>query len=122
MKRYLLMYLASYLFFGGAGFAFMPELTLKMFMSNGEYGDIMPRVAGLFMVALSGLITMFVVRRDYSYYAYSVFARTAIVGFMVVLYLKSGDPLFLVFNAIVLVGLLPSIWLFFTERGDQNSK
>lgn len=116
MKRYLLMYLASYLFFGGVGFAFMPELTLKMFMSNGEYGDTMPRVAGMFMVALSGLILMFVVRRDYTYYVYSVFARTAIVGFMVFLYLKSGDPLFLVFNAIVLVGLLPSIWLVLTGR------
>jgi hypothetical protein len=116
MKRFLLIYLASYLFFGGVGFAFLPELTLKLFLSNGAYGDIMPRAAGMFMIALSGLIAMFVIRRDYTYYPYSIFARTGIVGFMVFLFLKSGDPLFLILIAIVLVGLLPSIWLFLTER------
>lgn len=85
-------------------------------MSNGDYGDIMPRVAGVFMVTLGGLVAMFVIRRDYAYYPYSIFARTAIVGFIVFLFLKSGDPLFLVLTAIVLIGLLPSIWLLLTER------
>ena len=116
MKRFLLIYLASYLFFGGVGFALLPEFTLKLFMSTGDYGDIMPRVAGMFMVALSGLIVLFIIRRDYSNFAYSVFARTALVGFTAFLYMKSSDPLFLVLIAIVLVGLLPSIWFFLTEH------
>jgi len=50
----------------------------------------------MFMAALGGLIARFVQRGDYSYYAYSVYARTGIVAFMVFLYLKSYDPLFLI--------------------------
>jgi hypothetical protein len=52
MKRISLTYVASYLLMGGAGFAFAPALTLRLFFSNGEYGDVMPRVVGMFMLAL----------------------------------------------------------------------
>ena len=54
MKKIMLTYVASYLFVGGIGFAFVPALTLRLFLSNGDYGDIMPRVVGMFMMALGG--------------------------------------------------------------------
>ena len=125
MKRITLSYLAAYLLFGGLGLAFMPQLTLDLFQSNGDYGDIMPRLVGTFMIALGGLIGQFVYLRDYKYYPYSVFIRTFIVIFLFFLYVRSDDPLFLVLNVIVLIGLVPSIytlireWMGSTQSGGE---
>src|SRR5262245_32517712 len=111
MKRLTFIYLASYLLVGGLGLLITPELTLHLLLSNGSYGDIMPRLVGIFMIAIGGLIFQFVGHRDYRYYRYSIVARIFILIAMSALYFKSRDPLFLVFNAIVLVGLLPSIYI-----------
>ncbi len=110
MKRITLSYLAGYLLIGGLGFAFFPELTFRLFLSNGAYGTVMPRVVGMFMIALSGMIALFVYHRDYKYYPYSVFIRTFIVLFLFWLFSGTGDPLFLVLIGIVLLGLLPSMY------------
>jgi len=117
MKRLTLSYLAGYLLIGGLGLAFVPAVALKLFLSNGDYGDIMPRVAGMLMLGLGGLIAQFAYHRDYRYYAYSVYIRTFFVGFLGFLYLRSNDPLFLVLDAIILVGLLPSAYALIRDRG-----
>jgi hypothetical protein len=115
-KKILLSYLAGYLLAGGIGFAFAPEITLQLFFSTGEYGDIMPRVTGMFMMALSGLLWTMIRRGDYSYYRYSVAARTFIVAFMFYLYGSSKDPMFMILIGIVLAGLIPSYWILFRNR------
>ena len=117
MKKITLSYLAGYLLVGGVGFAFIPELTLRFFLSNGEYDAVMVRVVGMFMIALSGLISQFVRFEDYKYYPYSVYIRSFIVIFLGGLYLSSRDPLFLVLNGIVLLGLLPSIFELVRGKG-----
>jgi uncharacterized membrane protein len=71
----------------------------------------MPRLVGVFMVALGDVILQFVRARDYRYYGYTIIARILIVVALTVLYFKARDPLFLVLDAIVLVGLLPSIYV-----------
>jgi uncharacterized protein YjeT (DUF2065 family) len=111
MKRLTFIYLASYLLVGGLGLLVVPKLTLYLLLSNGSYGDIMPRVVGIFMIALGGVIFQFVRHHDYRYYRYAIFARIFIVAAMTTLYFKSRDPLFLVLDAIVLVGLMPSIYI-----------
>jgi len=89
--------------------------------SNGTYGDLMPRVVGMFMLALGGLIFQFVRAQDYCYYLYSAVARTFIVLVLTTLYVRSHDPLFLVLDAIVLVGLLPSIYVAATKTARSGS-
>ena len=111
MQRLTLIYLASYLLVGGLGFLLIPELTLRLLLSNGSYGDVMPRLVGVFMIALGGAVLQFVLARDYRFYGYTIVARTFIIVAMTALYVKSRDPLFLVLDAIVLVGLLPSIYV-----------
>jgi len=113
VQRLTFIYLASYLLVGGLGFLVVPELTLRLLLSNGIYGDVMPRLVGTFMVALGGVILQFVWARDYRYYRYSIVARIFIVVALTVLYFKARDPLFLMLDAIVLVGLLPSIYVAF---------
>jgi hypothetical protein len=111
LQRLTFIYLASYLLVGGLGLLVVPELTLWLLLSNGSYGDVMPRLVGVFMVALGGVVLQFLRARDYRYYGYAIIARIFIVVALIVLYFKARDPLFLVLDAIVLVGLLPSIYV-----------
>ena len=111
MQRLTLSYLAGYLLVGGLGFLLAPDVALRLLLSNGAYGDIMPRVVGMFMLALGGLILQFVRARDYRYYLYAVVARSFIVLVLTALYFRARDPLFLVLDAIVLIGLLPSTYV-----------
>jgi uncharacterized protein YjeT (DUF2065 family) len=111
LQRLTLIYLASYLLVGGLGFLVAPELTLRLLLSSGRYGDVMPRLVGVFMLALGGVILQFVRARDYRYYRYAILARVFIVAAQTALYFAARDPLFLVLDVIVLVGLLPSIYV-----------
>ena len=51
MQRVTLIYLTSYLFLGGLGLLVFPDLALRLLLSNGSYGDVMPRVVGMFMLS-----------------------------------------------------------------------
>src|SRR5262249_13652413 len=86
-------------------------VPLRLLWSTGSSGDVMPRLVGVFMIALGGAILEFVRARDYRYYRYAITARIFIVVALTALYFKARDPLFLVLDAIVLVGLLPSIYV-----------
>jgi uncharacterized protein YjeT (DUF2065 family) len=121
MQRLTLIYLSTYLLLGGLGLLLFPELTLGLMQSNGAYGDIMPRVVGMFMLALGGVIFQFLRAQDYLYYLYTIFARAFIVLVLTTLYFRSHDPLFLVLDAIVLVGLLPSIYVAATRTARSGS-
>jgi uncharacterized protein YjeT (DUF2065 family) len=116
MKKVTLIYLSSYLLAGGIGFAFVPDAALKIFMSTGDYGDIMPRMVGMFMIVLGFLITQFIKNKDYKYYLPTIIARTFIVIFLSALYFQTSDPLFIIVNIIVLIGLIPSIYVYFKGK------
>jgi hypothetical protein len=116
LQRLTFIYLASYLLLGGFGLLALPDVTLSLLLSNGSHGDVMPRLVGVFMIALGGAVLEFVRARDYRYYGYAIIARIFIVGALTALYVKSRDPLFLVLDAIVLVGLLPSIYVALRAR------
>ena len=115
-KRLILSYVVAYLIVGGLGLALVPDAFLDLFQSNQDYGDIMPRLAGMFMVGLGSLVAVILYYQDYKYYPFSVLARTAFVVFIFVLYAMSDDPFFLVINVIVLIGLVPSFFVLARER------
>ena len=47
--RLSLLYLASYLTLIGFGLLFLPDKTLRLLQSNGEYGTLFPRLVGMLM-------------------------------------------------------------------------
>jgi uncharacterized protein YjeT (DUF2065 family) len=120
VQRLTLIYLATYLLIGGGSLLVAPDLALRLLLSNGAYGDIMPRLFGLFMFVLGGVIYRFVHARDYRYYFYTIVARSFIVVVMTALYFKARDPLLLVLDAIVLIGLLPSIYVAVQSARADN--
>ncbi len=100
-----------YLGGGGIGLVLFPDLTLDLLLSNGDYGSIMPRMVGMFMCAIAFFVYRILQFKDWKYYRTTIYIRGAITIFMGWLYYYAKDPLFLVLIAIVLVGLLPSIYL-----------
>ena len=50
--RISLFYLGSYLVIIGIGLLLAPHQTLKILQSNGDYGDVFPRVSGMLMSGL----------------------------------------------------------------------
>jgi len=121
MKCVTLIYLATYLGVGGLGLLLAPRVALLLLLSTGDYGDVMPRVVGMFMLVLSALVATFIRRRDYSYYLTTIVARVFIVATLAVLYFRSADPLFLVLEGIVLVGLAPAIYVHFVRRAESST-
>src|SRR6185503_13130787 len=59
--RLSLYYPATYLTVAGLSLLLAPQLSLKLLLSNGEYGDVFPRVAGMMILGL-GLIVIQVIR------------------------------------------------------------
>ena len=115
LKKIAWIYLISYLAVGGIGFALFPMETQELFLSNVDYGDIMPRLVGAFMCLVSFLIFQMYRQEDWKYYPITIKARIPVVLFIFYLYYLSCNPMFLVINGIVILGLGLTIW------GDLNS-
>jgi hypothetical protein len=94
-----------------SGFSSLPEFTLRLLLADGIYGDVMPRLVGVFMAALGGAVVQFLREGDYRYYTYTVLARALIVAGLTAFYVKTRDTLFVSLNVIVLVGLVPSLYV-----------
>ncbi|MDN5204141.1 hypothetical protein QQ008_22300 [Fulvivirgaceae bacterium BMA10] len=119
-KRITFSYLIGYLAIGGLGFMLLPEVTLKLFLSTGDYGDIMPRFVGTFMCIVSFLLYNIYKNEDWKYYPVTIYARTPLVLFMGYIYYVSRDLLFLMLIGIVSVGLIPSFVVYFRQKKSNG--
>ena len=123
LKRLAFVYLISYLAVAALGFGLFPALTLKLFLSNGEYGVIMPRLLGAMMGVLSFLLFMVYRQGDWQKYSpFTMMARVPLVLFIFYLYYLSRDPMFLIINAIILVGLVTTAVGTAMQRRERRRK
>ena len=76
----------------------------------------MPRMVGMFMCALGFLIYRILKNKDWKYYSATIYVRSGIVLFLFWLYYVSRDPMLIVVNGIVLIGLIPSIVVHFGNK------
>ena len=121
MKRthYSLFYLIGYLISGGFALLVVPRLTLKLFFSNTDYGDVLPRFVGMLMMALGIIVLQATRHRLEVLYPTALIVRSGMLPIMLGLYLYSGDPLFITLLVIVGIGVVltgVSYWL------DRQSK
>lgn len=105
--RRSLLYPATYLLAGGAGFALFPSQTLTLCLAAGDYADAMARLVGLLLLGLGVLVVQVIRTRAEAMYSASLVARGVILAGLLVLMFAYRDPLMLVLFAIVGVG-----WLF----------
>jgi uncharacterized protein YjeT (DUF2065 family) len=111
-----LLYPATYLTGAGLGLLLMPDLSLKLFFSNGHYGDVMPRMAGAAILALGILVIQIIRHRIDVLYPTLVGARVMLCTAWVGLYLYTRDPFFLIVFVMVAVGMIWTAVSLLRER------
>lgn len=101
-----LFYLAAYLVGAGVALVFVPSITLKLLFSNGSYGDVMPRLLGVVLLALGLVIVQIIRHRVEALYSTTLGVRVIIVAVLVALFVYSKDPLFISLIVVVGIGMI----------------
>src|SRR6266540_2219148 len=101
-----LIYVAAYLLGAGIFLVLAPRLALKLLLSTGDYGEILPRLAGLLFLGLGIIIVQIIRYRFAALYPTTLAVRAVFFVGFVWLYIMSRDPLFLVLLAVLGVGML----------------
>jgi hypothetical protein len=110
--------LASYLTLIGLGLLFLPDATLCLLQSNGQYGNIFPRLVGMLMSGMGiSVLGMFRARVSELYPA-TLWIRIFFLVCLAVFYGMSADPLFLVLMVIVAIGFVLTLGSFLVDRSD----
>ncbi|MGH8711090.1 MAG: hypothetical protein ACREVA_07210 [Burkholderiales bacterium] len=119
--RISLYYLGSYLTIIGFGLLFAPDGTLKVLQSNGVYGDVFPRIAGMLMSGLGISVFGIIRARAAELYPATLFIRLYFLICIVVFYMMTRDPLFLVIFAIVALGFVLTLSSYILDRRKSVS-
>jgi uncharacterized protein YjeT (DUF2065 family) len=104
--RTSLYYVIGYLVPGGLGLLVAPQVALKLLFSTGEYGDFMPRMVGLMMVALGAFVAQIVRYKVEVLYLTALGVRSGMLPILLAFYLASRDPLFITLFMIVGCGVV----------------
>jgi len=116
--RLSLIYLAGYLLVGGTGFLVFPQATLELFLSNGNYSDLMVRFVGLLLLALGIFVVQIIRLRASSLYPTTLVVRTAILVGLLMFFVIYRDPMMMVLLGIVGIGFaLTFTCLLLDQRG-----
>lgn len=114
--RLSLFYLAGYLTFAGLALLLVPTFALQLLLSNGEYGEVFPRLAGMLLLGLAALVTQIIRHRIEVLYPTTLVVRIFFLAVFAYLYAISSDPFFLVVFGIVAIGVILTGSSYLTER------
>ncbi len=115
-NRLSLYYLGTYLFLIGLGLLLAPHDTLTILLSNGDYGDVFPRMAGMLMSGM-GLSIFGMIRANASeLYPATLLIRVYFIACIVAFYAMTHDPLFLVLLAVVGLGFVLTLSAYLLDR------
>jgi hypothetical protein len=116
-----LYYLGSYLVIIGIALLVAPHATLRILQSNGDYGDVFPRVAGMLMSGLGFSIFGMIRARSEQQYPTTLLVRTYFLICIAAFYAMTSDPLFLVLAAIVALGFVLTLGFYLLDRKALKS-
>ena len=115
-----LYYLVGYLIPAGVALIIAPQWALKLLLSNGNYGDVLPRLLGVILLAL-GLVILQIVRLHVDVlYSATLMVRSVILVCLFGLHLYSRDPLFLTLLGIVGFGFALTAISYWLDRRAPN--
>lgn len=117
--RWSLFYVIGYLIPGGLGLLIAPQMALKPLFSNGEHGDIMPRMDGILMVALGVILVQIVRHRQEVLYPTAIVIRSGMLPILLSFYIVSRDPLFLALLTTVGVGVVFTGVIYWQDLRDK---
>jgi len=118
--RLSLYYPAAYLTIAGVTLLVAPQFSLRLLLSNGNYGDVFPRVAGMMILGL-GLIVIQIIRlRQEQLYSTLWAIRLLFCIGWLGFYFYTGDPFFIVLLIIVGIGFVWTGISLLKERKHRN--
>ncbi|MEX0629546.1 MAG: hypothetical protein WEE67_03805 [Chloroflexota bacterium] len=114
--RLSLYYLVSYLAVAGLALFLVPSFALPLLLSNGDYGDVFPRLAGMVLIGLAILVGQIIRLRIEALYTTTLGVRVFFLFGLSFLFAISGDPFFLVVLGIVAVGVILTAYSYLRDR------
>lgn len=114
-----LYYLIGYLIPAGLALIFVPELAMRLLFSNGNYGDVLPRLLGVVLLALGIVVLQIVRHRVEVLYSTTLIVRSLILLDLTVLYFYSRDPFFISLTLIVGFGFVLTTVCYWLDRRAQ---
>lgn len=116
--RLSLFYLAGYIIPSGLFLLFVPQFALTLLQSNRavEYGDVIPRLTGIVLLALGLLIVQIIRLRVEALYTTTLLVRAVLLVCIAGLYFYSRDPFFIVLIAIIGFGMLLTGFSYLSDR------
>jgi hypothetical protein len=116
-----LYYLAGYLLFAGIALIATGQFAMRLLLSNGEYGDALPRLLGVVLLALGILVVQIIRHRLDVLYPTTLVVRALILAVLLWLFVTTSDPFFLVLIAIVGFGVLFTGASYLLDRRDRSA-
>jgi len=120
--RLSLFYLAGYLTFAGLALLFVPTFALRLLLSNGAYGEVFPRMAGMLLLGLATIVIQIIRHRLEVLYPTTLAVRGFFLVTLIFLFVISNDPFFLVVFAIVALGVIFTGYSYLRERSDSTAR
>jgi uncharacterized protein YjeT (DUF2065 family) len=114
--RLSFFYLAAYLLGAGVALVFAPSLALKLLFSNGSYGEVMPRLVGVILLALGLIVVQIIRHRVEALYLTALGVRVVIIVGLVALFIYSKDPLFISLTIVVGIGMILTGTTYLLDR------
>jgi hypothetical protein len=111
-----LYYLAAYLIGAGLALIFAPSIALGLLLATGHYGDVIPRLLGVVLLALGIVIVQIIRHRLEVLYTTTLLVRTFIVAVLAGLFIYSHDPLFISLIVVVGLGMVLTGTSYLSER------
>jgi uncharacterized protein YjeT (DUF2065 family) len=106
---------------GGIGFLFFPRITLTLFLSNGNYSDVMVRIMGVFLLSIAIIIIQIIKHRATFLYPTTLVVRAFILSAFTLFYILYRDPMFVVLFVIVGVGFLITLTGYLLDRRNEKA-
>jgi hypothetical protein len=116
-----LYYLAGYLVVAGVALIATGQLAMRLLLSNGEYGDALPRLLGVVLLALGILIAQIIRHRLEVLYSTTLVVRGLILTVLAGLFVATRDPFFLVLIGIVGLGVLLTGASYLLDRRGSSA-
>jgi hypothetical protein len=114
--RFSLYYLAGYLIIIGVGLLLAPRQTLHWMLSDGHYGTVFPRLAGMLMSGLGMTVAGIIRAHAEVLYPATLGVRAYFLICLGTFYALTRDPFFLVLLGIVLIGVTLTLLSYLSER------
>jgi hypothetical protein len=117
--RLSLFYLVGYLIPSGVMLLIAPRFALKLLLSDGDYGDVFPRAAGMLAVGLGIMIVQMLRLRLSKLYSTTLIVRSFFFVCLLSLYKLNHDPFFLVLLVILSIGIVLTTTGYILDKQDE---